>query len=84
MDLRIEIKNENGEILQLVVVYQDGSDSEGAQKIADFIRAAFTVDESEWANLPRSLRPHKEGHTTKRVNFDALAAQVRADDKQEG
>jgi hypothetical protein len=41
MDLRITIIDENSEILEQVVIYQDGSDSEGAAKIVSFLRQSF-------------------------------------------
>lgn len=44
MDLRIKITDENDDTLQLITVYQDGSDSEGAETIAAFIRASFDID----------------------------------------
>lgn len=50
MDLNIIIKDEDGVVLQQVNIYQDGSDSEGAQKVVDFIKDTFKVDESDWAN----------------------------------
>ncbi len=57
MDLRIEIKDENQDIMRQIVIYQDGSDSEGCQQIIEFIQTHFTIDESEWANLPAEYRP---------------------------
>lgn len=45
MDLRISITDENGDRLRLVVVYQDGSDSEGAEQIATMIAEKFDIDE---------------------------------------
>ena len=44
MDLRIKITDENNDTLQNITVYQDGSDSEGAETIAAFIRASFDID----------------------------------------
>ena len=50
MDLRISIHDENGDRMQYVVVYQDGSDSEGADQIANFIRKNFRIDYDSVAN----------------------------------
>ena len=47
MDLKIEISDENGDTLQTVQIYQDGSDSEGAKKIRDWIEANFDVEEED-------------------------------------
>jgi hypothetical protein len=44
MDLRIKITDENDFVLQDITVYQDGSDSDGAETIAAFIRASFDID----------------------------------------
>ena len=44
MDLRITIHDENGDKLQDIIVYQDGSDSAGANQIADYIRDNFDID----------------------------------------
>lgn len=44
MDLRIAIRDENGEAIRRLTIYQDGSDSEGADAIEDYIRANFTVE----------------------------------------
>lgn len=44
MDLRIKITDENSDTLQEIVVYQDGSDAEGAERIAKFLRETFTID----------------------------------------
>jgi hypothetical protein len=46
MDLRITIRDENDNTLRELTVYQDGSDSEGADTIEDFIRDNFTVEET--------------------------------------
>jgi len=37
MDLYIKIMDENGDTLRLVNVYMDGSDSEGADRVADWV-----------------------------------------------
>lgn len=56
MDLRIHITDENNDTLQDIQVYQDGSDSEGAQQMADLIAEHFDVDEDatmvyDWSTL---------------------------------
>lgn len=45
MDLRINITDENGELLERVVIYQDGSDSEGAKCIVEWIEHNFETDD---------------------------------------
>lgn len=45
MDLHILITDENGDTMYDAQVYQDGSDSEGANKIADFIERNFEIEE---------------------------------------
>ena len=47
MDLRIEITDENGNIMDRFTVYQDGSDSEGTAFIRKLIGAAFTIEQEE-------------------------------------
>lgn len=47
MDLRITITDENSDTLEQVTIYQDGSDSEGAAKIIDFIRQEFVIEGDE-------------------------------------
>lgn len=44
MDLRILITDENGDTRGEAVVYQDGSDSEGAEKIIDLIFENFDTE----------------------------------------
>lgn len=44
MDLRIVISDENGEVLEDFSVYQDGSDSLGAQRIVRMIASEFQVE----------------------------------------
>ena len=44
MDLRIKITDEDDEIRGYVTIYQDGSDSEGADKIIDWIKGNFTTE----------------------------------------
>jgi len=41
MDLRIEIRDENLDILKYIEIYQDGSDSEGAEKISELIKSEY-------------------------------------------
>jgi len=45
VDLLIEITDENLDIIREVRIYQDGSDSEGADIIEKFIKDNFAVDE---------------------------------------
>ncbi len=47
MDLRILITDENNEVRWRGTVYQDGSDSEGAEKIGQLIGQAFTLEDKE-------------------------------------
>lgn len=47
MDLQVDICDENGDILQTVTIYQDGSDSEGAKQIRDWIVATFDTDDED-------------------------------------
>lgn len=44
MDLHIEIRDENGDVLRYINIYQDGSDSEGVYDIADWIRKNYNVE----------------------------------------
>lgn len=44
MDLLVRITDENGDELNRVNVYQDGSDSEGANKIVALVAANFQID----------------------------------------
>lgn len=44
MDLRITITDENGDALEDITVYQDGSDSEGAKRIVEMIAGEFQVE----------------------------------------
>lgn len=56
MDLRIQIRDENDEVLRELTVYQDGSDSEGADTIAEMIAAEFDVEgENEDDDWPLEL-----------------------------
>ncbi len=66
MDLRVKITDENGDKLQDVVIYQDGSDSEGAARIATFIRHTFDVDTDAVA----------EGTSHEEMNPDEIQVQV--------
>jgi len=45
MDLRVDIIDENGDVLRTISVYQDGSDSVCANKIRNWIIAHFDTDE---------------------------------------
>ena len=47
MDLLIQVKDENSEILYERVLYEDGSDSEAACKIADMIDLEFGAPDKE-------------------------------------
>lgn len=54
MDLRIVISDENSEVLARTVIYQDGSDSEGANEIIEFISQRFVVDPDSASVLDRN------------------------------
>ena len=41
MDLRITIKDENGDVLQNIEIYEDGSDSEAVESITQMIEEKF-------------------------------------------
>ena len=43
MDLKVTISDENGTVLEQVVIYQDGSDLEGAKQIVDMIGMRFEM-----------------------------------------
>ncbi len=45
MDLKILITDENDDTLYELQIYQDGSDSEGAKEIHDFICKNFDVEQ---------------------------------------
>jgi hypothetical protein len=45
MDLRVVITNEHDEIIADEVIYQDGSDLEGAKAIVDYMKDNFDVEE---------------------------------------
>lgn len=44
MDLRIQISDENDEVLGEVTIYQDGSDSEGTEEIIQWIEQNYQTD----------------------------------------
>lgn len=44
MDLRIEIRDEYGDVLLRTSIYQDGSDSEAAEQIKQYLRENFKVE----------------------------------------
>ncbi len=45
MDLRVNITDEDGVLLERVVIYQDGSDSEGAKQIVEMIEQRYETKE---------------------------------------
>ena len=47
MDLRIHITDENNVIMEYLVIYQDGSDSEGTAQISKWIRSKFDVEDED-------------------------------------
>lgn len=47
MDLRITIEDDNGDELDRIVIYQDGSDSEGAAEIRKYLEANYRVENDE-------------------------------------
>lgn len=47
MDLRIEIKDENDNVRYRGTVYQDGSDSEGLDRIISWLEHFFNMQDTE-------------------------------------
>jgi len=47
MYLKVIIVDENDEVLELAVISQDGSDSEGASKIIEYVAENFTLSDDE-------------------------------------
>lgn len=45
MNLKINITDENGYLLEQIVVYQDGSDIEGARQIVEMIENRFETEQ---------------------------------------
>ncbi len=45
MDLKIKITDEDGYVLDVIMVYQDGSDSDGAEQIRRMITDVYDVEE---------------------------------------
>ena len=54
MDLRIQILDENQIVMTRVVIYQDGSDSEGTETIRRLLGLHFNL-EDEGDEFPNSL-----------------------------
>jgi len=46
MDLKITITDENNDVLAEETIYQDGSDSEGALIIVEYLKENFQVEEN--------------------------------------
>lgn len=46
MDLRIQITDENGRLMDRFIIYQDGSDSIGTALIRDMIGREFIIEDS--------------------------------------
>jgi len=44
MDLRIQILDENKRVMDRIIVYQDGSDSEGTETIRRLLGLHFNLD----------------------------------------
>ncbi len=53
MDLYIKITDENGDLRESVNVYQDGSDSEGAKEIRDWLEHTYRTDPDHAAPLKK-------------------------------
>ena len=45
MDIRMVMIDENGDVLDHLTIYQDGSDSEGVAKIREYLEENFTVED---------------------------------------
>lgn len=45
MDLKVDISDENGDVLATIKIYQDGSDSVGTNRIRNWIMGHFDTDE---------------------------------------
>jgi len=60
MDLYIKITDENGELLQSVNIYQDGSDSDGALEIKDWLDDNYSTEPSTWSNTDPQLRRQQQ------------------------
>lgn len=89
MDLRISITDDQGDQLGYIEVYQDGSDSEGAEKIRELIRDNFKTvadannDEFECERCGRIADNDDSVRlpTEELVCFDCSEEQDRRDEK---
>ncbi len=66
MDLRIQITDENSRVIDRFVIYQDGSDSDGAAKIRSFVEKEFLLDlENKFIDIDYEFEfgfPYSENH----------------------
>ena len=58
MDLRITITDENNDVRWEGTIYQDGSDSEGTDTIADWIGQNFLLESNEDENFYKTKENH--------------------------
>ena len=68
MDIWIKISDENGDVLREFNVYKDGSDSEGSDDIAKFLKNQFGMDnvtESDYVE-----KPANDLETTENLDFN--------------
>ena len=75
MDLHITIKDENLSVTDEFVVYQDGSDSEGTERIRELISQHFRV-ENVTATRPYRVNYREEIGDRLTLQFDCLAEDV--------
>ena len=59
MDLRITIKDEDDLVLDHIVIYQDGSDSEGTARIREMLKKEFAVEADPDADEFECMQCHK-------------------------
>jgi len=52
MDLRITIEDDNGDVLKKISIYQDGSDSEAVDDIAEWLGTKYCVENIPIHGLP--------------------------------
>ena len=46
MDLQITIRDENSDVIAEETIYQDGSDSDGALAIVEYLKENFKVEDN--------------------------------------
>ena len=70
MDLYIKITNENGDELEQVNIYQDGSDAEGAKEIREWLEDNYSTDPTtlkfsgniNWEARDDQTHEHNQAH----------------------